>query len=101
MEELEVGCPWTVTKGDSMDPDGEMSHKSDRKKAAKEEKENSRKLKDDESHKQRVLKKEAQKSDSCRIGRNPKLRLTIIAVTKRSDTGSLRRWWLKVEKLEQ
>ena len=26
VEELEVGCPWTVTKGDSMDPEGEMSH---------------------------------------------------------------------------
>ena len=29
VEELEVGCPWTVTKGASMDPEGEMNHRSD------------------------------------------------------------------------
>ena len=34
VEELEVGCPWKVTKGDSMD---EMNHQSDGKKAATEE----------------------------------------------------------------
>ena len=28
---------WTVTKGDSMDPEGEMNHQSDGKKAAIEE----------------------------------------------------------------
>ena len=25
-KELEVRCPWTVTKGDSMDPEGEVNH---------------------------------------------------------------------------
>ena len=35
--ELEEGGLWTVTRGDSMDPEGELSHRSDRKKAAKEE----------------------------------------------------------------
>ena len=37
VEGLGVGCPWTVTKGDSMDPEGEMNHQSDGKKAAIEE----------------------------------------------------------------
>ena len=40
VEELELGCPWTVTKGDSMDPEGEMNHQSDGKKAAIQEHEN-------------------------------------------------------------
>ena len=29
VEELEVECPWTTTKGDSMDPEGKMNHQSD------------------------------------------------------------------------
>ena len=48
MEKLEVGCPWTVTKGDSMDPAGEMNHQPDGKKAAIEEEKHLGKLKDDE-----------------------------------------------------
>ena len=48
VEELGAGCPWTVTKGDSMDPEGEMNHQSDGKQAAIEEVENLGKLKDDE-----------------------------------------------------
>ena len=47
VEELEEGCPWTVTKGDSMDPEGEMNHKSDGKRAAIEEEENWGILKED------------------------------------------------------
>ena len=34
VEELEVGCPWTITKGDSMDLEGQMNHQPDGKKAA-------------------------------------------------------------------
>ena len=37
VEELEAGCPRRVTKGESMDPEGEMNHQSDGKKAAIEE----------------------------------------------------------------
>ena len=48
VEELEVGCPWTISKSDSMDSEGEMNHQSDGKKAAIEEKDNLVKLKDDE-----------------------------------------------------
>ena len=36
MEELEVGSRWTLTKGNSMDPEGEMYHQPDGKKAAVE-----------------------------------------------------------------
>ena len=46
-EEPEVGCPWTVNKGDSMDPEGEINHQSDGKKAAIEEEENLGTLKED------------------------------------------------------
>ena len=48
MEELEVECSWTVAKGDSMDPEGEMNHQSDCKKGAIEEEANLGKLKEDE-----------------------------------------------------
>ena len=37
MEETEAGCPWTLTKGDSMNLEGEMNHQSDGRKAAIEE----------------------------------------------------------------
>ena len=87
VEELEVGCPWTVTKGDSMDPEGEMNNNSDCKKAAIEEEENLGTMKEDgmevemevdasvpqaESVEMKGPQKEG---DSCRIGRNPRLRL--------------------------
>ena len=48
MEELEVGDPWTLTKCNSMDPEGEMNHQPDGEKAAVEEDENWRKLEEDE-----------------------------------------------------
>ena len=48
VEELEVGCPWTVTEGDSVDPEGEMNHQSEGKKTAVEEEENWEKLREDE-----------------------------------------------------
>ena len=35
VEELEVGSPWTGTEGDSMDHEGEVNHKSGRKKGGK------------------------------------------------------------------
>ena len=47
VEEVEEGCPWMVTKGDSKDPEGEMNHQSDGKKAATEEEENLGILKED------------------------------------------------------
>ena len=54
-----------MTKGDSVDPEGEVSHRSDRRKAAAEEKETFRKLKEDEmevdADGSRVLKSKAQK----------------------------------------
>ena len=32
VKELEVGGPWTLTEGNSMDPEGEMNHQPDGKK---------------------------------------------------------------------
>ena len=32
VEELEVGCSWTATKSDSMDPEREVNHQSGGKK---------------------------------------------------------------------
>ena len=43
MEKLEVIGPWSRTEGDSVDPKGEMGHRSARVKAAREER---RKLKE-------------------------------------------------------
>ena len=48
VEELEVGCPWTVTKGNSVDPEREMNDQSDGKKTAIEEEQNWGKLKEGE-----------------------------------------------------
>ena len=48
MEEWEVGGPWTLTKGNSMDPKGEMYHQSDGEKAAVEEEESVGRLKNEE-----------------------------------------------------
>ena len=45
MEKLEVIGPWSGTEGDSVDPKGEVGRRSDRTKAAREEKE---RLKEDE-----------------------------------------------------
>ena len=45
VEKLEVRGPWSVTDGDSVEPKGEVGHKSDRTMVAREEKE---KLKEDE-----------------------------------------------------
>ena len=35
MEKLEVSGPWFGTKGDSVEPKGEMGHKSDRTKVTR------------------------------------------------------------------
>ena len=48
MEELEVGGPWTLTEGNSIDPEGEMYHQPDGDKAAVEEEECMERLKNDE-----------------------------------------------------
>ena len=39
MEKLEVSGPWSGTNGDSVEPKGEMGHRSDRAKVTREEKE--------------------------------------------------------------
>ena len=46
VEKLEVTGPWSGTEGDSVDPKGEVGHRSDRTKASREEKE---RLKEDET----------------------------------------------------
>ena len=38
MEKLEVVGPWSRTEGGSVDPQGEVGHKSDRAKVTREEK---------------------------------------------------------------
>ena len=35
MEKLEVGGPWSLTEGDSLDPKGEVGHTSDFTKVAR------------------------------------------------------------------
>ena len=47
VEKLEVSGPWSGTRGDSVEPRGEMGHKSDRTKVTREEEEKE-KLKEDE-----------------------------------------------------
>ena len=39
VEKLEVSSPWSGTKGDFVEPKGEMGHESDRAKVTREEKE--------------------------------------------------------------
>ena len=80
VEKLEVRGLWSVTEGDSVNPDGEVSHRSDRTKAAKEEKET---LKEDEMGvdadaprgESADTKKHAKEGDSGRIRRSPRLPL--------------------------
>ena len=48
VEELEVGCPWTVTKGDSMDPGGRRTTSQMAKRLQLKNKKIWEKLKDDE-----------------------------------------------------
>ena len=69
-----------MTEGDSVNPEGEVSHRSDRTKAAKEEKET---LKEDEMGvdadaprgESADTKKHAKEGDSGRIRRSPRLPL--------------------------
>ena len=42
VQKVEVSGPWSGTKGDSVEPKGEMGHKSDRAKVTREEKETSK-----------------------------------------------------------
>ena len=69
VEELEVECPWTVSKGDSMDPEGELNHQSDGKEAATEEEENLGKLKDDEMEVEMEVNAGVPQAESAEIKR--------------------------------